>query len=506
MNKNEIKIGSVLSYVAVILNILVGLIFTPIMLKFMGQSEYGTYSLVASIIGYLTVLDLGFGNAIIIYTARYRARNAHEEQARLNGMFLIIYSIIGVVAGFIGFILYLNIDQMFQATMTAQELANAKTMFLILIVNLVFTFPLSIFGSIITAYEKYIFAKLVNILRIILMPCLMIPLLYMGYRSVAMTMVNTGLSLTCLVINFIYCMKSIKIKFIFGKFDIPLLKEIFQYSFFIFLGIVVDKINTNIDQFILASVLGTIQVAIYTVASQLNNIYISLSTAVNGVLLPKITMMVSNKEDDAKISDVFIKAGRIQFIIIALVITGFLIFGKEFIQIWAGDGYEDAYWTAAILMVPGVIPLIQNVGINILQAKNMHKFRTVVYFAIALGNLCISVPLARMFGAIGSASGTAIALVLGQIVTMNIYYYKKANIDIPRFWKNIMKMSLPIFAIFIPFLLLNHYVYVNSVIVLGCKIMVYVLGYMILLYMFGLNAYEKDLITKPIIKIKNKLM
>lgn len=499
--KNQIKIGSILSYVVIVLNMLIGLIYTPIMLRIMGQSEYGTYSLISSIIGYLTVLDLGFGNAIIIYTSRYRAKNQKEEQSKLNGMFLVIYSIIGIVAGIMGAILYANMDRMFAATMTIQELQKAKTMTIILIVNLIFTFPLSIFGSIITAYEKFIFSKVVNILRIILMPCIMLPLLYMGYRSVTMTLVTTILNLSSLVINLIYCLKVIKINFTFGKFDTKLLKEIFGYSFFIFLAIIVDKINLNIDQFILGSVIGTIEVAIYTVASQIHTIYISLSTAINGVLLPKITMLVENNESDEKISDIFIQTGRLQYIIMALITTGFIIFGQEFIRIWAGEGYEKSYWTELILMVPAIVPLIQNVGINILQAKNMHKFRTVVYFFIAIANLFISIPLARKFGSVGSAIGTSIACLLGQWIIMNIYYYKKANIDIPRFWKNIFKMSIPILIVFIPACIFNYMNPSTNIIIIGIKIIVYSILYSVLLWIFGLNDYEKSLIKKPINKI-----
>lgn len=499
--KSQIKIGSILSYVVIILNMLIGLIYTPIMLRIMGQSEYGTYSLISSIIGYLTVLDLGFGNAIIIYTSRYRAKNQKEEQSKLNGMFLVIYSIIGIVAGIMGAILYANMDRMFADTMTIQELQKAKAMTIILIVNLIFTFPLSIFGSIITAYEKFIFSKVVNILRIILMPCIMIPLLYMGYRSVTMTLVTTILNLSSLVINLIYCLKVIKINFTFGKFDTKLLKEIFGYSFFIFLAIIVDKINLNIDQFILGSVIGTIEVAIYTVASQIHTIYVSLSTAINGVLLPKITMLVENNESDEKISDIFIQTGRIQYIIMALITTGFIIFGQEFIRIWAGEGYEKSYWTELILMVPTIVPLIQNVGINILQAKNMHKFRTVVYFFIAIANLFISIPLARKFGSVGSAIGTSIACLLGQWIIMNIYYYKKANINIPRFWKNIFKMSIPILIVFIPTCIFNYMNPSTNIIIIGIKIIIYSILYSVLLWKFGLNDYEKSLVKKPINKI-----
>lgn len=499
--KSQIKIGSILSYVVIALNMLIGLIYTPIMLRLMGQSEYGTYSLIASIMGYLTVLDLGFGNAIIIYTSRFRAKGQKDQQSKLNGMFLIIYSIIGIIAGIIGAILYANMDRMFASTMTIQELQKAKVMVIILIVNLIFTFPLSIFGSIITAYEKFIFSKVVNILRIILMPCIMLPLLYMGYRSVTMTLVTTILNLSSLIINLIYCLKVIKINFTFGEFDTKLLKEIFGYSFFIFLAIIVDKINLNIDQFILGSVIGTIEVAIYTVASQIHTIYVSLSTAINGVLLPKITMLIENKESDEKISDIFIQTGRLQYIIMALITTGFIIFGQEFIRIWAGEGYEKSYWTELILMIPAIVPLIQNVGINILQAKNMHKFRTVVYFFIAIANLFISIPLARKFGSIGSAIGTSIACLLGQWIIMNIYYYKKAHIDIPRFWKNILKMSIPIIILFIPACVFNYRNSSTNIIIIGIKIIVYTITYSILLWSFALNDYEKDLIRKPINKI-----
>ena len=72
-DSQERKSGAVLSYVVIIVNTLIQLLYTPLLIRKLGQSEYGLYSLVASIIGYLTIMDLGFGNAIIVYTSKYRA-------------------------------------------------------------------------------------------------------------------------------------------------------------------------------------------------------------------------------------------------------------------------------------------------------------------------------------------------------------------------------------------------------------------------------------------------
>ena len=100
---NQLKAGVVLSYIAIALNNIVGLLYTPFMLRMMGQNEYGLYSLVASIVAYLTVLDLGFGNAIIRYTAKFRTEGKVKEQYEMFGMFILLYSGIGLIAFCIGF-------------------------------------------------------------------------------------------------------------------------------------------------------------------------------------------------------------------------------------------------------------------------------------------------------------------------------------------------------------------------------------------------------------------
>ena len=95
----EIKLGAILSYVVIGLNMIIGIFYTPYLTRMLGQSEYGLYSLVASVISYLTILDLGFGNAIIVYTSKYLAKNDKENENKLHGMFFIIYVIIGIIAG-----------------------------------------------------------------------------------------------------------------------------------------------------------------------------------------------------------------------------------------------------------------------------------------------------------------------------------------------------------------------------------------------------------------------
>ena len=191
MSVNQIKVGAFLSYIIIILNNVIGLLYTPFMLRMMGQTEYGLYSLVASVVAYLTVFDLGFGNAIVRYTAKLRAEGDQKKQYEMFGVFLLLYSVIGIFTFLVGLVIHFHVDTLFQITMSVEEMRKVRIMLLLMLGNLAFTFPMSIFGSIITAYENFVFQKVINLIRIILNPIIMILMLLVGYRAIGMVVIVT---------------------------------------------------------------------------------------------------------------------------------------------------------------------------------------------------------------------------------------------------------------------------------------------------------------------------
>lgn len=504
MSNNQRKSGAVLSYVSIIISTLVQLIYTPFLIRMLGQSEYGLYSLIASVIGYLTVLDLGFGNAIVVYTAKYRAQKEYEKEAKMQGMFKIIFYIIGVVIALLGIILYLNVDLLFGKTMTAIELSKAKTMMLILALNLVITFSFNIYSSIINAYEKFIFQKVMSITNTLLKPLVMIPLLFLGYKSITMCTAITIVNIIVVISNYIYCRNNLKLKIKYQGFDKKLFFEMVGYSFFIFLGVVVDKVNWSVDQFILGAVSGTIAVSIYATSSHLNQLFINLSTAISGVLLPKMSKMVANKATPTELTNEMIKVGRLQYYIIFLMASGLVLVGKPFIIWWVGAEYKLSYIVALLLIIPVCFPLIQNLGISILQAMNKHKFRAIATTIMAVINIIISYFLAKHFGVIGSALGTSLALIVCNIIIMNIYYKKEIGLEIGRFWKEILKMTC---TFIIPLIVIIVIMYITKLTGIT-SVIIYALLYTIIFclvsYFITMNIYEKNLILKIINKFSKK--
>lgn len=499
---NQLKIGALLSYVNIIANVVIGLVYTPVMLRLLGQSEFGLYSLIGSVMAYLSILDMGLGNTIVRYTAKNRATGNKRFEAELNGLFLFIYSIIGIITVIIGSILYFNIDNMFGATLSADELSKARIMMVMLIFNFAICFPLTVFAALMQAYERFIFLRVINILRVVLNPIIALPFLLIGYGSIMLVTVTTVLHIMALGMNVYYCFKYLNIHFARGKFEKSFLYEVAGYAFFIFLNAIIDKIYWGTGQFILGMVSGTIQVAIYAIAMQFMQMYMMFSSAISSVLLPKVTMMVANGATSKDLTDLMIKIGRLQYIIIGYILVMFFLIGKEFIYLWAGENYLSAYPMILILMVGLLIALVQNAGISILQAMNLNRYRMTAYTIVAVINIFTSVIVAKMYGGLGCAISTAAALLISTGLIMNRYYHKRIGIDIPLFWKNITHMMPSAFILIalVEVFQMNvslEYSWLYFVI----KVIAYSLIYAVLMYLIAMNGYEKNLCRSAICKV-----
>ena len=503
MNSNiERKKGIILSYVSIILNCVIQLLYTPLLVRKLGQSEYGLYSLVSSIIGYLTMLDLGFGNAIIVYTAKYRAKNLKKEEEKLHGMFKIIFISLGLFSMLLSLILFFTADKIFSATMTNVEIAKFKKMLLILAFNLLITFSFNIYNSIISAYEKFTYQKVMSIISTIIKPLIMIPLLCHGYKSITLCIIITIVNVAVLISNYIYCKRTLNVKVKYLGFDKKVLATVLGYSIWIFLGIIVDKINWSLDQFILGVVSGTTAVSIYSIASTINQLFINLSVAVSNVFLVKMSQMVSKKAYVEELTSEFIKIGRIQYYIIFFMCSCLILFGKELIFMWVGNDFEESYYVSLLLILPVCIPLIQNLGLSIIQALNKYKFKAISSIIMAIINGIVSIFLAKKLGAIGAALGTCISLIVCNVIVMNIYYYKKIKLNIALFWKNIAKMT---FIFLIPLsiiIVIINIIKSQKAPMIIMYVIIYATIYFFISYKYVMNNYEKGLIKKTIFNRK----
>ena len=503
--KSQRKAGIIISYASEGVQILSNLIYTPIMLRLLGQNEYGLYQLVFSVVSYLSLLSLSFGTSYMRFYSKYKKDDDSENIARLNGMFIIVFSVVSLICLVCGIVMVNNTRLVFGNGLTETEMAKAKVLLAIMVFNLMITFMTAVFNCITSAHEQFVFQKAVILAQNVLNPFITLPLLIMGFGSVGMVLVTTGLTLTRFILNVWFCIKKLNVKFIFTGFKFSLLKEMYVFTFFIFLNQIIDQINWSADKVLLGRFAGTTAVAIYGLGAQLNSMYMQFSTTISNVFAPRVNQIVVESNDDNQLTDLFIKVSRVQFMLCMLILTGVIFFGQPFIYYWGGEKYSGAYRVALCLLVPITIPLTQNLGIEIQRAKNKHQVRSIVYLAMAVCNVMLSIPLIKHYGVTGAAIGTALSLIGGNVIFMNIYYHYKMGLDMIRYWKSILRFTPSILLSSAVGVIMNRFIEINSIFILCLSILGYTMVYCMIMWLIGMNTSEKNMIYSMYNVVKNRL-
>jgi len=158
----QIKLGAIISYLAIIINILAGFIYTPWMVQQIGQSEYGIYTLANSLIS-LFLVDFGLSAATSRYLSKYRAEKTQKKAANFLGAVYKLYLLITAVIFVLLTTVYFFIDMIY-TQLTPVEVQQFKLVYIIAASFSVFSFPFTTFDGILIAYEKFVELKLADIL------------------------------------------------------------------------------------------------------------------------------------------------------------------------------------------------------------------------------------------------------------------------------------------------------------------------------------------------------
>ena len=498
------KQGVIFSYIYMIAEILSSMLFTPYMIRSLGKSEYGIFSLVANITGYLLLFDMGIGNAIVRYMAKYRANNDMENQKKFLGVSISFYSIIAIFVLIAGFTIQQNIEGFFNRGLSASELILAKKMFGVTMVNAALTLFSASFRQSLIAYEKFVLHKCIGIGIIALRVLISVILLNFGFGGMGIVSANLSVTVIGMFAYGAYVIFGLKIIPKFSSIEKSFVLEIFSYSAFIFIQMLATQLNSMTDQILIGALVASSSgvLAVYAVGSNISSYFQSLATSVNGVLMPGVVKMAEQNAKSEQYLDEMVKVGRIMFIMLGIIWTVFLVFGRNFVEIWAGEEYSNGYLAAVIIMLPLMFTLIQGIGTQILWALNKHKVQAYLKMGSTLINIILTIILIKVMNPlIGASIGTAVAYLLGDVIVMNIVFKKDIHISMITYYKRLFKGILPCLVIagIAGFVFSFSGLGRVSEFLIGSSIMVII--YLAALFMFGVNNSEKQMLMSIVNKI-----
>ncbi|MBB2183428.1 oligosaccharide flippase family protein [Lachnospiraceae bacterium MD1] len=488
---NQIKKGAMISYLAIGVSLLSGLLYTPWMVKQIGVNDYGLYTLATSLIS-IFLIDFGISEAVSRFISKYNAEGNQQKVNDFLGLIYKLYFFIDLLIFLLLIIMYFFIPVIY-SELTPEEIDKFKVIYMITSAFSIISLPFITLNGILTSYEKFKTLKLSDLVHKLIVLTLMVIALMLGYKLYALVLVNVFAGLLIIVIKLFYIHNTLPIKVNIKFWETKLLKEVFGFSIWSTVSTFANRFIFSIIPSILGAVSGSSQIAIFGVASTLESYAYIISGAVNGMFLPKVSKILTNKNDGKDVLPLMIKVGRIQYSIIGLIFIGFTVVGKEFIYLWMGKDFDLAYYCALLMMLPGVFRVPQQIASITIIAMNKVRIQAFIYVIVAILNILFSSILSQYFGALGAAISICLVYFI-RLIIMNIIYYKVLHINIFSFIKACyIDMAPPMLITLIVGIIINHFTAYSLWIFLIKGTFIVVL-YIILLWKMSLNHYEKSLI------------
>ncbi len=451
INSNKkIKIGAIISYVAIAINIVAMLFYTPWMKNQIGISDYGLYTLANSFIA-IFLLDFGLGSTISRFIAKYRAEDQVEKANALLGIVYKLYLLIDLAVFLILFILFFFVSDIYVG-LTNEEVDKFKILYVIVGFFSLISFPFSTLSGILNAYEQFIIVKVCDLFQKLFSILLVVFALLNHWGVIALICSNAISGIITIVIR-LFFVRRIGIKVCWSAKDRDLLKEIFAFSIWSFIMGIAQRLTYNIAPTILGIVSNSANIALYSPASSIAGYFYTFALAINGLFLPSISRKIANNQID-ELFNLLLKVGRFQVVVIGLLYVGFWVVGKEFMTLWMGDEFLPSYYCVLLLAFPTIIEYSQQIASTTMIATNRVKYSALCYLGTSLLNVIISPILSYFFGVYGVSLAILISSIV-NIIIMNIIYCKVLKLNMLLFYK---KCYLPALIPIIGGIILSLYI------------------------------------------------
>lgn len=499
----QIRAGAIMSYVGIAVNMIAGMLYTPWIIRNIGQSGYGLFTLASSLIS-MFMVDFGISAAVSKFLAQYIVQGENEKIGDFLGIVYKLYLILDIVILGIFSVVYFNIETIY-ANLSTEEIAIFKVIFIIIAIYNLIAFPFVTLSGILTAYEKFFQLKLCNIInKLGTVICTIIALL-LGGGLFALVFINVFWNLITICIKLSIVFKETNARVNFSYWDKNELKELFSFSVWATVISIMSRLVFNIMPSILAAVSGAKSAALFGIASTLEGYVFTFSDAINGMFLPKTVRASYSQEREKNLLGLMIKVGRINLSIVGLIVIGFGVAGIEFIRLWLGDGYTVVYICTMLMILPDLVYCPQQIGRTTLIAENKINYQAYIYIFVCIVNIIIALLLCPTLGVLGAgiAIGTTYTL---RLILMTTVFHKVLNLNMKKFFFNChIKMFEALLGTAVAGIALFWIIPQSGWIIFLCKCGIVAIIYVLLMWITAWDKSEKELVLGTLKSMQRKI-
>lgn len=504
---NSKSLYNIFSNIAVpFLRLSVALVMSPLIVKALGDYDYGIWEIVISVIGYMGLLDLGLQPAIVRYVANYKAVDDRVRLSVLYSSVLFLLTFLGLLV-FLFFVLWALIKP---EILASNDLGITKYSAFILIIafQVLVSFVGKVFESFHEGFQNFYQKNLIQIATFLIGNVVIFILLSRGFGLLTLALGNTiGISVKFTAFYLLLKNdKSNRLYFNIKNIKIEEIKKLLAFGFKSMAQGLAAQISNNTDSIVIGSILGPVYVTIYVIPTKLINYFRVIIYAVTKVLFPKYAELdaIGYKE---QIKRIYLLSSKYVIGILTPVYLSLFFLGLPFISIWIGAEYADkGKYVFYIFYVFMFIYLLNPFYNGLFTAKAKQGYLAKLMMIEALFNILLSLVLIRCFGIEGVAMGTLIPtlIIKGFILSKTCKILYISIVEYIRI--ALIPIILPAFLSFFSLYFLTTKFLLSNYFNLITIFMIIQIIYFVLFYFITLDKNERSDLSILFNKVLSKVI
>jgi O-antigen/teichoic acid export membrane protein len=359
------------SWLAVLVNAIVGFLLTPYVLHHLGDVEFGLYTLVTTMMGYYGIFDLGVRSSILRFVSRALALKDHDEINRVVCSAFYCYSAICLLAILSTFLLAPWIPRMFGVSGPTAD--SFRSLFLLAGILAGIQFPLNAYTGSLSASGRYDQVYTVQILGLALRAAALILVIRRGGHLFA---VGAVVLLSILLTNLAQiplALRAIGWVSLHPKWvSKASLREMFRYAS-VTLGVGIgDRLKANIFPVLVGIVMNPVAVTLFSLPTKLLRFPVDGIATMMEVVNPASSYLEA-REDYVKLRHLMLFSVQGAFLLLAPLAAVLFIFGRDILRLWVGPAYLSAYPLLVLLTLGMGLGATQDCVQSMLFGIGRHK-------------------------------------------------------------------------------------------------------------------------------------
>lgn len=491
-----------------LVNILVGLYYTPFLVNHLGLIAYGIVPLTLIINQYINVLAGSLTGALSrFYTISVQKKDYVEASSILSTILVVILFLVFLLIPLIYFFIS-DLDKIF--TIPLELLSFSKLLFVFTISSFFLSLFSSILNIILYAQNrldlmnviKFVRTSLKLFLVVIFFELIDISLIYVGVA-------NCVTEILVLVLSIYFFVKYVPGKIIvrLGLFNKAILSGVLGMAVWTMIHQVGDVFLYRVDNLIVNRVFGTLYSGALGAVSEFGT-YISLIIGVIASLYGPVILIEYSKNNHEEVKTLALNNSLVVGVLTSILVGGIIAYSEQILKYWLGGDficYSD--WFIIKLLS---LPFIAASGVFAFVNRAWNSVKYPALFTVFLGfvNICI-----LYFMASGHSS-TPLELVSKMLLfSMFVIVIQTYGINTLFFNKNypgnivvIMRNFIKIFiVVIVSFCVAKSILFIykpSSLIEVFCSLTIMGIVSLLFTYFCLLNAVQRSSLLSIIIKPK----